>query len=64
MGLIKGKHSKPELIVRRLIHGLGYRYGLIPNRFLANLISSFEAAGKRSLYTDVFGTCMPLVAAG
>ena len=28
MGLIRGKHSKPELTVRRLVHGMGYRYSL------------------------------------
>ena len=24
----KGKHTKPEMVVRRLVHGLGYRYRL------------------------------------
>lgn len=28
MSLIRGKHSKPEIIVRRLVHSMGYRYGL------------------------------------
>jgi DNA mismatch endonuclease (patch repair protein) len=28
MGLVRGKNTKPELIVRRLIYGLGYRYRL------------------------------------
>lgn len=28
MGLVRGKDSKPELFVRRLVHGLGYRYRL------------------------------------
>ena len=28
MGLIKGKNTGPELIVRRLVHGMGYRYRL------------------------------------
>jgi DNA mismatch endonuclease (patch repair protein) len=26
MGLIRGKDTTPELAVRRLVHGLGYRY--------------------------------------
>ena len=26
MGLVRGKDTAPELLVRRLIHGMGYRY--------------------------------------
>jgi DNA mismatch endonuclease, patch repair protein len=28
MSRIRGKHTAPELVVRRLVHGLGYRYRL------------------------------------
>lgn len=28
MSLIRGKNTKPELLVRRLVHGMGYRYRL------------------------------------
>ncbi|WP_374090127.1 very short patch repair endonuclease [Methylomicrobium lacus] len=28
MGRIRGKDTKPEMIVRRLVHGMGYRYRL------------------------------------
>src|SRR5688572_2978877 len=28
MAAIKGKDTKPEMIVRRLLHGMGYRYVL------------------------------------
>jgi DNA mismatch endonuclease (patch repair protein) len=28
MAAIRGKHTKPEMLVRRLVHGLGYRYRL------------------------------------
>jgi len=28
MSRVRGKDTKPELVVRRLIHGLGYRYRL------------------------------------
>ncbi len=28
MALIQGKNTKPELAVRRLVHGMGYRYRL------------------------------------
>jgi DNA mismatch endonuclease, patch repair protein len=28
MSAIKGKDTKPEMIVRRLVHGMGYRYRL------------------------------------
>lgn len=28
MARVKGKDTKPELLVRRLVHGLGYRYRL------------------------------------
>jgi DNA mismatch endonuclease (patch repair protein) len=30
MAAIKGKNTKPEMIVRQLVHGLGYRYRLYP----------------------------------
>lgn len=28
MSLVKGKNTRPEMIVRRLVHGLGFRYRL------------------------------------
>lgn len=28
MAAVKGKDTKPEMLVRRYLHGLGYRYGL------------------------------------
>ncbi|MFB3784728.1 MAG: very short patch repair endonuclease [bacterium] len=28
MSLVRGKDTKPEMVVRRLVHGLGYRYRL------------------------------------
>lgn len=28
MALVRGKDTRPELLVRRLVHGLGYRYRL------------------------------------
>ena len=28
MGLVRGKHTSPELAVRRMVHALGYRYAL------------------------------------
>lgn len=28
MSLVRGKDTKPEMLVRRLVHGLGYRYRL------------------------------------
>jgi len=28
MGRVRGKDSKPELLVRRMVHALGYRYRL------------------------------------
>ena len=28
MALVRGKNTKPELLVRRLVHGFGYRYRL------------------------------------
>lgn len=33
MGRIKGKDTKPELLVRRLTHGMGFRYRLHDGRF-------------------------------
>lgn len=28
MGLVRGKDTKPELVVRALVHGMGFRYAL------------------------------------
>lgn len=28
MGRVRGKNTKPEMVVRRLVHGMGYRYRL------------------------------------
>ncbi|MCK7598217.1 DNA mismatch endonuclease Vsr [Microbulbifer sp. CAU 1566] len=28
MGRVKGKDTRPEMVVRRMLHGLGYRYRL------------------------------------
>ena len=28
MGRVRGKDTNPEMAVRRLVHGMGYRYGL------------------------------------
>lgn len=32
MALVRGRDTKPELCVRRLVHGLGYRYRLCSGR--------------------------------
>ena len=35
MGLVRSRNTKPELAVRRLVHGMGYRYrlhGWLPGR--------------------------------
>lgn len=32
MGRVRGKDTKPEMIVRRLVHGMGYRYRLHDKR--------------------------------
>ncbi len=28
MSLVRGKDTKPEMLVRRLVHGMGFRYRL------------------------------------
>lgn len=28
MALVRGKDTRPEMAVRRLVHAMGYRYGL------------------------------------
>jgi|SRR6185312_8722740 len=32
MAKVRSKDTKPELVVRRLVHGMGYRYGLHSNK--------------------------------
>lgn len=31
MSRIKGEHTKPEILVRKIVHSLGYRFRLHPN---------------------------------
>ncbi|MDQ0093175.1 DNA mismatch endonuclease (patch repair protein) [Paeniglutamicibacter psychrophenolicus] len=50
MGRIRGKDTKPELSVRRLLHAAGYRYrlhGRIPRGTLENLKSEHPSATLR-----------------
>ncbi len=46
MALVRGANTKPEMVVRRLVHGMGYRYRL----HVANLPGKpdmvFPARGK------------------
>lgn len=46
MGLVKNKNTKPELLVRRLVHQLGYRYRLHRNDLPGRPDLTFAARRK------------------
>ena len=46
MALVRNKDTKPELLVRRLVHGMGYGTVCIPPICLADLISSSARATR------------------
>ena len=46
MGRIKAKDTKPEMTVRRLVHGLGYRYRLHRRDLPGNLDLVFTSRRK------------------
>ena len=46
MALVRAKHTKPELHVRRLVHGLGYRYRLHRRDLPGTPDMVFPARGK------------------
>ena len=46
MGRIRGKDTKPEMLVRRLRHGMGYRYRLHARNLPGNPDLAFPARKK------------------
>lgn len=46
MSLVRGKDTKPELLVRRLVHGMGYRYRLHARDLPGNPDMVFPSRGK------------------
>lgn len=54
MALVRGKNTKPELLVRRLVHGLGYRYRLHQRDLPGTPDLVFSARGKVILVHGCF----------
>ena len=48
MSRVRGKGMRPEMIVRRLVHGLGYRYRLHGRGLPESRTSSSRDGGRRS----------------
>lgn len=46
MALVRAKDTKPELLVRRLVHRMGYRYRLYRSDLLGKPDLVFPACGK------------------
>lgn len=46
MSLVKSKNTKPEMIVRRLVHGMGFRYRLHDRRLPGNPDLVFKSRKK------------------
>jgi DNA mismatch endonuclease (patch repair protein) len=61
MSLVRGKDTKPELLVRRLVHGMGYRYRLHARDLPGNPDIVFPGKGKVVFVHGCFwhrhGTC-------
>jgi hypothetical protein len=55
MGRVRSKNSRPELVVRRLVFSLGYRYRLHDRRLPGCPDSVFREEVKSFLCTDVSG---------
>ena len=46
MAMVRGKDTRPEMIVRRLVHGLGYRYRLHSRTLPGHPDLVFASRGK------------------
>lgn len=46
MSQIRGKHTKPELVVRKLVHSLGFRYRLHDHKLLGSPDLVFRSRRK------------------
>ena len=61
MSLVKGKDSKPEMLVRSIVHGMGYRYRLHAADLPGNPDIVFPSRGKVIFVHGCFwhrhGTC-------
>lgn len=61
MSLVRGKDTKPEMLVRRLVHGMGYRYRLHARDLPGNPDLVFPSRGKVVFVHGCFwhrhGTC-------
>ena len=56
MSLIRNADTKPEMIVRRLIHGMGYRYRLHSKDLPGHPDLVFRPRKKVVLFMVAFGT--------
>ncbi len=63
MRRVRSKDTKPELIVRKLTHSLGFRYRLHVKDYPANQTWFFPAKRKSFLFMVVFGTVINVNAA-
>ncbi len=54
MALVRGKDTKPEMLVRRLVHGMGYRYRLHRRDLPGTPDLVFPARGKVIFIHDCF----------
>ncbi|MGH7136225.1 MAG: very short patch repair endonuclease, partial [Pirellulales bacterium] len=54
MSLVRGKDTKPELAVRRLVHSMGYRYRLHVNSLPGCPDLVFPSRGKIILVHGCF----------
>jgi len=55
MALVKSKNTRPEMLVRRLIHGMGYRYRLHKKDLPGKPDIVFVSRKKVILFMAVFG---------
>ena len=64
MRRIRSRDTSPELLVRSLVHRLGFRFRLHRNDLPGKPDLVFHRFGKSSSFTDAFGTCTRAVSTG
>jgi DNA mismatch endonuclease Vsr len=58
MRRIRSANTKPEVLVRKTLTKMGYRYRLHRKTLPGKPDIVFPGRKKSSLFTDAFGTCM------
>jgi DNA mismatch endonuclease (patch repair protein) len=61
MSRVRNKNTKPEMLVRRLVHGMGYGYRLHRKGRPGRPDLVFPGCARSFSFTDAFGTATPIL---